>query len=335
MGKLMKAVVTTADEQAPLIDKDIAQPNLTDHDVLVKVSATAMNPVDIKQLEGAQATQQERVLGFDAVGEIVSVGGAVVNYQIGDRVFFAGELGRTGANAEFEAVCEDLIAKAPTTLSDIEAAALPLTFLTAYEMLADKFGIQMAADSAHGKTLLIINGAGGVGSIMIQLAKWLGMTVIATASRDETIAWVKDMGADEVVNHRADYVQTVKDLGYHDIPYIAVLHSLDQHFEKAADLVGTFGHIGAIVQSTIPLPVGLIKNKAASLDWEFMFAKTNAGQNIASQGAALALLAKLVDDGFVKSTVTQTLDGLSAHTIMRAQKEVAPGNMLGKLVIKY
>lgn len=127
----MKAVVTTADEQAPLIDKDIAQPNLTDHDVLVKVSATAMNPVDIKQLEGAQATQQERVLGFDAVGEIVSVGGAVVNYQIGDRVFFAGELGRTGANAEFEAVCEDLIAKAPTTLSDIEAAALPLTFLTA------------------------------------------------------------------------------------------------------------------------------------------------------------------------------------------------------------
>lgn len=335
MGNLMKAVVTTTDKQTPLIDKEIARPEITGHDVLVKIAASSMNPVDVKQLEVAQATQQERVLGFDAVGEIVAIGTDVTDYQIGDRVFFAGELGRTGSNAEFEAVNEALIAKAPTTLSDIEVAALPLTFLTAYEMLADKFGIQMVANGAKGKTLLIINGAGGAGSIMIQLAKWLGMTVIATASRDETIAWVKDMGADEVVNHRENYVEAVKSLGYNKVPYIAVLHSLDQHFESAAALIGTFGHIGAIVQSMEPLPVGLIKNQAASLDWEFMFAKTNAGQNIASQGTALELLTGLVNDGFVKSTVTQTVDGLSAQTIADAQKEVSQGSMLGKLVIKY
>ena len=335
MGNLMKAVVTTTNKQIPLINKEIAQPEVTGHDVLVKVSAASMNPVDVKQLEVAQAAQQERVLGFDAVGEIVEVGADVIDYQIGDRVFFAGELGRTGSNAEFEVVNEALIAKAPTKLSDIEAAALPLTFLTAYEMLADKFGIQMIANGAKGKTLLIINGAGGVGSIMIQLAKWLGMTVIATASRDETVAWVKDMGADEVVNHRENYVQAVKSLGYDEVPYIAVLHSLDQHFESAAALIGAFGHIGAIVQSMKPLPVGLIKNQAASLDWEFMFAKTNAGQDVASQGVALTLLTKLVNDGFVKSTVTQTLDGLSAQTIIDAQNEVNQGNMLGKLVIKY
>ncbi|WP_258088774.1 zinc-binding alcohol dehydrogenase family protein [Weissella fangxianensis] len=335
MTKLMKAVVTTLDEDNPLLEKEIPLPNVDSHDVLVKIAASGMNPVDVKQLELAMAAKEERVLGFDGVGEVVSTGTDVKKYQVGDRVFFAGELGRTGSNAEYEAVNEKLVAKTPDDLSDVEAAALPLTFLTAYEMLADKFGISMAPGAASGKTLLIINGAGGVGSIMIQLAKWLGMTVIATASRDETIEWVKQLGADFVVNHREDYASEVKRLGFPEIPYIAVLHSLDQHFEAAAKLVGSYGHIGAIVQSTQPLPVGLIKNNAASLDWEFMFAKTNAGQNIASQGDALALLSELVDAGDVQSTITQTIDGFSAATVLAAQQKVSAGDMLGKLVIKY
>lgn len=335
MTKLMKAVVTTLDEDNPLLEKEIPLPNVDSHDVLVKITASGMNPVDVKQLELAVAAKEERVLGFDGVGEVVSIGTDVKKYQVGDRVFFSGELGRKGSNAEYEAVNEDLVAKAPDNLSDVEAAALPLTFLTAYEMLADKFGISMAAGAAPGKTLLIINGAGGVGSIMIQLAKWLGMTVIATASRDETIEWVKQLGADFVVNHREDYVSEVKQLGFSEIPYIAVLHSLDQHFEAVAKLVGSYGHIGAIVQSTQPLPVGLIKNKAASLDWEFMFAKTNAGQNIASQGEALALLTELVSAGDVQSTITQTVDGFSAAAVLEAQQKVSVGDMLGKLVIKY
>ena len=335
MTKLMKAVVTTLDEDNPLLEKEIPLPNVDSHDVLVKITASGMNPVDVKQLELAMAAKKERVLGFDGVGEVVSIGTDVKKYQVGDRVFFSGELGRTGSNAEYEAVNEGLVAKAPDNLSDVEAAALPLTFLTAYEMLADKFGISMAAGAASGKTLLIINGAGGVGSIMIQLAKWLGMTVIATASRDETIEWVKQLGADFVVNHREDYVSEIKQFGFSEIPYIAVLHSLDQHFEVAAKLVGSYGHIGAIVQSTQPLPVGLIKNKAASLDWEFMFAKTNAGQNITSQGEALALLTELVSAGDVQSTITQTVDGFSAATVLEAQQKVSVGDMLGKLVIKY
>ncbi|MDF8372839.1 zinc-binding alcohol dehydrogenase family protein [Weissella paramesenteroides] len=335
MTELMKAVVTTIDENEPLSEKNVPLPSVGNYDVLVKVAATSVNPVDVKQLELAMAAKEERVLGFDAVGTVVSIGSEVKKYKVGDRVFFAGELGRTGSNAEYEAVNENLIAKAPDNLSDVEAAALPLTFLTAYEMLADKFGIKMTAGSATGKALLIINGAGGVGSIMIQLAKWLGMTVIASASRDETIEWVQQLGADFVVNHRKDYVAEVKRLGFDEVPYIAVLHSLDQHFEAAAELVGPYGHIGAIVQSTQPLPVGLIKNKAASLDWEFMFAKTNARQDIASQGDALELLSNLVTSGVVKSTISQTLDGLSVATIEDAQQKVSAGNMLGKLVIKY
>ncbi|GEP74651.1 zinc-binding alcohol dehydrogenase family protein [Weissella thailandensis] len=335
MTKLMKAVVTTLDEDNPLLEKEIPLPNVDSHDVLVKITASGMNPVDVKQLELAVAAKEERVLGFDGVGEVVSIGTDVKKYQVGDRVFFAGELGRTGSNAEYEAIDERLVAKAPDNLSDVETAALPLTFLTAYEMLADKFGISMVPGAASGETLLIVNGAGGVGSIMIQLAKWLGMTVIATASRDETIEWVKQLGADFVVNHREDYVSEVKRLGFPAIPYIAVLHSLDQHFEAAAELVGSYGRIGAIVQSTQPLPVGLIKNKAASLDWEFMFAKTNAGQNVASQGEALALLAELVSAGDVQSTITQTVDGFSAAAVLEAQQKVSAGDMLGKLVIKY
>ncbi|MCS9988230.1 zinc-binding alcohol dehydrogenase family protein [Weissella cibaria] len=335
MSEFMQAVVTTSNEAQPLEVMTIPAPVVSDEDVLVRVKAVAVNPVDGKQRQAAVANKSSHVLGFDATGEVVAVGSKVTDFKLGDTVFYAGQLGRLGANAELQAVNAALVAKAPTTLSHAEAAALPLTFLTAYELLVDKFGLTVAENSAKGQTILIINGAGGVGSIMIQLAKWMGMTVVATASRQETSDWVTKLGADHVVNHRRDYVADMHSLGFDLVPYIAILHAPEAHFEQAAALVGPFGHIGAIVESVEPLPVGLIKNKAASLDWEFMFAKANYGVNMATQGRALALAATLADQGVLRTTLTETMTGMTAETILAAQEKVAAGKVNGKLAIEF
>ena len=335
MTEFMDAVVTTANENEPLAVMNIPVPELDEKDVLVKVAAVAVNPVDAKQRGAAVASNATRVLGFDAVGEVVAVGEKATKFKTGDRIFYAGQLGRVGSNATFQAVNEDLAALAPEKMSDAEAAALPLTFLTAYELLADKFGLDVAENAASGKALLIINGAGGVGSIMIQLAKWMGMTVIASASREETVAWVKSLGADHVVNHRDDYVAEMHMLGFDTVPYIAILHAPEPHFEQAAELIGAFGHIGAIVESVDPMPVGLIKNKTASLDWEFMFAKANYKVDMASQGDALALAARLADKGSLRSTLTETLTSMTAENVLAAQEKVSAGAVNGKLAIVF
>jgi zinc-binding alcohol dehydrogenase family protein len=280
------------------------------------------------------AAGKTRVLGYDGVGEVVAVGEAVTEFAAGDRVYYAGHLSRSGSNAEFEAIDARLVAKAPQ-IRDVEAAALPLTFMTAFELLHDKFGIDMIADGAAGKALLVINGAGGVGSIMIQLAKWLGMTVIATASRAESIGWVKEMGADVVVSHRDDYVTALREQGFQDIPNIAILHATEGHIVQAAELVGPFGHVGAVVEPASPLDVAVMKNKSASLDWEFMFAKYNYQVDVASQGAALALLTTLVDEGHVRTTLTDEFHGLTAENILAAQKKVATGSTIGKIGVEF
>lgn len=331
----MQAVVTDVNAETELTLKTLPVPELGEYDVLVRVEAAAVNPVDAKQREAAIKIGAEKVLGFDGYGEVVAVGAAANKFKLGDKIYYAGQLGRIGSNAELQAVDEQIAALAPTKIDALESVAMPLTFLTAYELLHDQFGLTMEAGGAAGQSILIINGAGGVGSVMIQLAKWLGMHVIATASRPETEAWVRKMGADNVVSHRGDYVTAVRELGFQVLPYIAILYGPDQHIQNTIELVAPFGHVGAIVDPVASLDLTGMKSKAASLNWEFMFTKANAGYQVETQGAALAQLATLLDEGVLKSTLTEIVQGLDVATIKAAHDKVGAGRVMGKLAIQY
>lgn len=312
--------------------RDLPEPVATDNDVVVSVQATSVNPVDTKI---RQTTQQRalKILGYDAVGTITQVGDAVTDFQVGDRVFYAGSNQRPGANAEQQLVDARLISRAPESLTDAEAAALPLTMLTAYELLFEKFHQPFAAGANQGKTVLIINGAGGVGSAAIQLAKWAGFTVITTASRPETIAWVQQLGADQVLDHHQDLLAQLGPDAVNNIDDVMILHNTEPYFKTAAQLVKPLGHVGSIVESRQPLPLGLLKDKAASFDWEFMFAKAKYQVDLASQGAFLGKLAQLVDSGAIRSTLTKTLTEISPATLQEAHALVEGGHMLGKVVL--
>ncbi|MHA3067211.1 zinc-binding alcohol dehydrogenase family protein [Lacticaseibacillus saniviri] len=337
MTETMKAVgfyqgLPLSDPKA-LRDLELAKPRAQGRDILVAVKATSVNPVDTKIRQTTPLQEAAKVIGWDAVGTVAEVGDEVTKFKVGDRVYYAGAVNRSGSDEEFQLVDERLVSLAPQKLSDEQAAAMPLTSLTAYELLFDKLHLIPEANAEYGKTLLIINGAGGVGSILIQLAKWIGMTVIASASRPETIAQVKAMGADFVVNHRENYVDQVHDLGFDYVPYIILLHSTERHFDRAAELIAPFGHIASIVESTEDLPMSKIKNKSASFDWEFMFAKANYQYHIETQGQALQLMAELFDAGVLKSTLSKTYHGISADTIRQAHADVEADRMIGKVVV--
>ncbi|MCM0598804.1 zinc-binding alcohol dehydrogenase family protein [Periweissella fabalis] len=305
----------------------------TGHDVLVKISAVSVNPVDTKLRMGLAKTATPKVFGYDAVGEVIAIGSEVTKFKPGNRVFYAGDATRAGSNATYQLVREEIMALAPVTLSDAQAAAMPLTALTAYELLFEKLHLRPEADAHDGETLLVVNGAGGVGSVLIQLAKWIGMTVIATASRPETKAFVAKMGADYIVNHREDYVTTVHELGFETVDNAVILNATDMHFKKVATLIAPFGQIGAIAASEALLPMNLLKNKSASFNWEFMFAKTQYNFQIESQGEYLQQIAELLNTSIIHSTLTKTLKGLTLANLKLAHQIIENGEMIGKLVI--
>ncbi|KRM11768.1 zinc-binding alcohol dehydrogenase family protein [Paucilactobacillus suebicus] len=310
---------------------DVAQPVPTNLDVLVKINAVSVNPVDTKV---RQTTKQRslKVLGYDAVGTVEALGEQVTDFTVGDRVFYAGSNQRAGSNQEYQLVDSRIIAKAPTKLVDEDAAAMPLTTLTAAELLFEKFNNPFEKDANEGKTVLIINGAGGVGSSAIQLAKWSGFRVIATASRTETVEWVEKMGADQVINHHHDLIKQLPD-DLNQIDDIMILNRTESYFATAAKLVAPLGHVGSIVESSQPLPLGLLKDKAASFDWEFMFTKPKYGVKEASQGQLLTKIAALLDSGDIISTRTKTLSNINANNLKKGHQIVESGKMLGKLVI--
>ena len=301
-------------------------------DVLVKVQAVSVNPVDTKVRQVTDQTEL-KVLGYDAVGTVTAVGDQVTAFKVGDRVFYAGSNQRDGANQEYQLVDARLIALAPAKLSDEDAAAMPLTLLTAYELLFEKFHNPFAQGANGQKTVLIINGAGGVGSAAIQLAKWAGFHVIATAHRPETVTWVQQMGADEVIDHHESLTKQLADR-QNQIDNIMILHTTEAYFEAAAQLVKPLGHVGSIVESQQALPLGMLKDKAASFDWEFMFAKAKYGVDMTSQGRILAEMAQLLDRGALRSTRTQTIETMTAETLHQGHEIVERGTMIGKLVLK-
>ena len=310
---------------------EMDQPVVGPRDLLVAVEGISVNPVDVKLRAGVEPDGAERVLGFDAAGVVTEIGNEVTGYKVGDAVYYAGDVTRAGTNAEFHAVDERIVGRKPASLDFVEAAGLPLTSITAWEMLFDAF--RLTEGGGSGQTLLVIGGAGGVGSILIQLAKALtSLTVIATASRPETQDWVRKMGADHVVDHRGDLAAQVADLGL--VPsYVAALTATDQHWPAIIDLIAPRGQI-ALIDDPEALDIKAAKPKALSIHWEFMFTRSMFGtEDIGAQRDLLNRVAEMIDAGTLQSTVTEKGDALTVDALRAAHLKQESGRVIGKQVL--
>jgi zinc-binding alcohol dehydrogenase family protein len=320
-----------------LQDVDLPAPTPGQRDLLVEVRAIAVNPVDSKVRANVSADAgQWKVLGWDVVGTVRAVGSGVTLFKVGDRVWYAGAIDRAGANSEQHLVDERIAALAPKSLSDAEAAAMPLTTITAYEMLFDRFGIARG-EASKGKTLLIIGAAGGVGSVMTQLARKLtGLTVIGTASRPETTQWVKDLGAHHVIDHSKPLAEELKKAGLPAPDYVASLTNTDQHFDQIAELIAPQGKFGLIDDPAKgSVDIGALKRKAVSLHWEFMYTRSMfQTPDMIEQHNLLTEVAGLIDAGQLKTTLGEHFGAINATNLKRAHALLESGRSRGKIVLE-
>lgn len=316
------------------VEFDQATPAPGPRDLLVRIKAVSVNPVDTKVRAGISAEPGEpRVLGWDAAGIVEQVGNEASLFQPGDVVWYAGSITRPGCNAELQCVDERITGHKPASLGYEEAAAMPLTAITAWEALFERLGIHRLKDA--GKSILIIGGAGGVGSIAIQMASEMaGLTVIATASRDETVAWCRKMGASECINHRNDLRQELERIGVPEVDYILCLNDTDYYFAIMADVIRPQGKICSIVGNSTPLDLDLLKSKSATFAWEFMFTRAMyETDDMHRQHELLEEVARLIDAGRLHTTLTRLHGTMSAETLRTAHAELESGRMIGKLVL--
>ncbi|WP_421910789.1 zinc-binding alcohol dehydrogenase family protein [Marinobacter sp.] len=343
----MKAVGYTEslpiDDPKSLQDVDLPQPAATGRDLLVRVRAIGVNPVDFKVRQRAAAEPGEtKVLGWDAVGEVVATGEAVSLFEPGDQVYYAGDVTRQGSNAEYQIVDERIVGRKPASLNDAEAAALPLTTITAWEMLFDHLGLERQSPGDISPTddvILVVGAAGGVGSILIQLAKKLtGATLVATASRPESRQWVESLGADFVVNHREPLLPQIERLVSEGkiapITHVASLNATDQYFDDYVAALRPFGRI-AMIDDPASLDVMKIKPKSLSLHIEFMFARSmHNADDMKVQHDLLETVASLVDQGHIRTTAGKNLGIINADNLRVAHSELESGTAVGKIVLE-
>ena len=315
----------------PLIDINKDIPTLKDRDLLVQINAISVNPVDTKIRQGTVAQDNTRILGWDAVGEVVQIGSKVEHFKIGDQVWYAGDLTRDGSNAEFHAVDERIVSLKPQSISDAEAAAFPLTAITAWEMLFDRLNI----DVNSADTILIIGGAGGVGSIAIQLIKArTHLKVIATASREETQAWVTALGADYVIDHNKNLNEQIEQLGLESPRYVFSTNQTSSYLQQITQLIAPEGKLGLIDDPSSLDIVGL-KLKAVSVHWEFMFTRSMfTTRDIEQQKILLEKVAKLIDSKKIKTTLNQNLGKINAENLTQAHRLIETGKVKGKIVLE-
>lgn len=320
------------------LDVDLPKPEPAGHDLLVAVKAIAVNPVDTKVRGGRGkdkgATEDPpRVIGWDASGRVEAVGDAVTLFKPGDEVWYAGDITRPGCNSEFQIIDERIVGRKPKSLSHAEAAALPLTTITAYEAFFDRLGIDRDGKD-KGESILIIGAGGGVGSIGIQLAKHAGLVVIATSSRPETTQWVKELGADHVVNHREDMVKQVRELGFKYVDHIAIFNDM-RHWETAVELIRPESGIVSIDDTHLPMPMAQMKTKSASFHWEFMFARSmHQTPDMIEQHKLLTWVADEIDAGRIRTTVSQVLSPINAANLREAHRLIETGKAKGKIVVE-
>jgi NADPH2:quinone reductase len=337
----MKAVALIqylpVDNPESLLDVVLDKPVPQDRDLLVSIRAIAVNPVDTKvRAPKAAVEKSPRVLGWDAAGVVEAVGPQVTGFKPGDRVFYAGDITRPGSNSEFHLVDERIVGRMPASLNFEQAAALPLTAITAWESLFDRLRVATPPHAVPRKTILIIGGAGGVGSIAVQLAaKVAGLNVIATASRPESADWVRELGAHHVVNHHADMAAQMTELGYAQADYVLILNNTDQHFAAAAQIVAPQGAICSIVENSAALDIGTLKAKSVSFVWEMMFTRSMFNTpDIAEQGNLLNEIARLIDSKIITTTVSQVLSPINSVNLRKAHALLEQGSAIGKIVLK-
>lgn len=317
-----------------LQDIELPTPELLEHDILVAVKAVAINPVDMKVRQShTPQSGQYRVLGYDASGVVQAVGSKVSKFKVGDEVYYAGALIRQGSNAELQAVDERIAAHKPATLDFAQASALPLTTLTAYETLFDRLDVAKGVPDGS-KTLLIIGGGGGVGSIAIQLAKQLtDLTVIATASRSDSQNWVRDLGADYVLDHSKDLAEQLASLNISKPEFVFSTNDTESYIPQIAELIAPQGRL-ALIDDPKHLDIMPLKFKSVSVHWEFMFTRSMyETADMVRQGKILAELAELVDLGKIRTTANHTLNGINANTLKQAHAMIEKGDVIGKIVI--
>ncbi len=321
--------------ETSLIDFDLPIPDATGHDLLIEIKAVSVNPVDVKVRAGvAPAADELKVLGWDAAGIVKTVGPDVTLFKAGDEVFYSGVINRPGSNAEFHLVDERIVGRKPRTLDFASAAALPLTSITAYEALFDRLRVQDPVPGA-APAILIVGGAGGVGSIAIQIARALtGLTVIATASRPETSEWIKQLGAHHVVDHSQPIAAQVAALGLGAPGFVFSTTNTDQHITEIVELIAPQGRF-ALIDDPKTLDIVPFKRKAVSTHWELMFTRPLFGTpDMIEQHKLLNKVAELVDTGKIRTTLSETLGPINATNLKKAHAMIESGRTKGKLVLQ-
>ncbi|MEY4561511.1 MAG: hypothetical protein RLZZ618_788 [Pseudomonadota bacterium] len=317
-----------------LRDVTLPDPTPGDRDLLVRVQAVSVNPVDTKvRLRSAPPEGTDKVLGWDAAGIVEAVGPAVTLFKPGDRVYYAGDITRQGSNAELQAVDERIVGRMPNSLTFAQAAALPLTAITAWELLFDRLGVTADTQGA----LLVVGAAGGVGSILVQLARQLTqLKVVGTASRPETQAWVRELGAHEVIDHSVSLTAELRRVGVPNVTHVASLTQTDRHYAELVEALMPQGRLGLIDDPAQPLDVMALKTKCLSLHWEMMFTRSRfKTDDMQAQHDLLNRVAELIDDGTLRSTLGEHFGAINAMNLRRAHAFIESGQARGKVVLEY
>ncbi|WP_282018786.1 zinc-binding alcohol dehydrogenase family protein [Salegentibacter mishustinae] len=325
------------DHPDSFIDFNTEEPKPGDLDLLVRIKAVSVNPVDFKVRQNAakdKELEQPKILGWDAAGIVERVGNKVTKFKQGDEVYYAGEIDRPGCNAEFQLVNENIAGHKPKNISFEEAAAMPLTSLTAWECIFERLKIE--ENSGENQDILVLGGAGGVGSIAIQLLKKLTkFNVIATASRNETEAWCRNMGADVIVNHK-NLEEEMKAKGYENVDYTLNFSDTDMHWDAMASLIKPQGNICSIVETKNPVDLNKLKNKSVAFHWELMFTRAKfQTPDMHKQHEILERISKLLEEETIETTLNKTFQGLDPETLKEVHSLQESGKSIGKNVISF
>ncbi|HJE15540.1 MAG TPA: zinc-binding dehydrogenase [Lapidilactobacillus dextrinicus] len=318
----------TAADSFAVVQTELPKPQ--SHDLIVKVEGFSLNPVDEKRR--TSLVDQALILGYDAVGEIVALGDQVQNFSIGERVIYAGTTQRAGSYQRYQAVAANLVAKVNQEAPLNELAALPLVGLTAWELLFERLGFIPEYKANQGQTLLVINGAGGVGSMLTQLANWAGLTVLATASPKNN-DWLIDHGVHVAIDYHKDIVDAVHQSGFKQLDAIAALYNPVPYMPAMAELIAPFGHIGTIVKPTAPLDLSALLAKSVSFNFERMFTKTDYNLNVDSTGIILSNLLALYFKGQLSASVTTSLSPINLTNLKTGLTTLSAGHQVGKIVL--
>ncbi|MFS0724821.1 zinc-binding alcohol dehydrogenase family protein [Paenibacillus sp. 1P07SE] len=337
---MMKAVglkrYLPIDNPESLVDIELPVPSPAGHDLLVQIKAVSVNPVDTKVRSPKDKVEDEyRVLGYDAAGVVTAVGDAVTLFKPGDEVYYAGSIVRPGSNSQYQLVDERIVGAKPRTLDFAEAAALPLTAITAWEGLYDRLGVSADPEANRGRTLLIIGAAGGVGSIAGQLAQQAGLTVIGTASRQSSADWAREHGAAHTINHHEDFQPQLEAIGHPQVDYIFCCNSTAAHWDNMVQAIAPQGKIVSIVEMKEPVNLTLLMNKSATFVWELMFTRPRyQTPDMIEQHRLLQEIGSRIDAGTLRTTLTRRLHPINAANLREAHRLLESGSTIGKVVVE-